>query len=160
MSLAVRFAIYEVPYDHPDAQRLIAEVQAEYVRRYGGPDDSPVDVPQFQPPLGRFAVGYLDTEPVAMGGWRRHDEADPQTSWAVPAAEVKRMYVTDAAYLEDTARSAGIRWLLLETGKVQPEALALYESCGYQRVPPFGYYADGKLAIHLGKNLLDQPSGE
>ena len=165
MSLAVRFAIYEVPYDHPDARRLIAEVQAEYVRRYGGPDDSPVDVLEFQPPLGRFALGYLDTEPVAMGGWRRHDEADPQTSWAVPAAEVKRMYVTEAArgrgyaramlaYLEDTARSAGVRWLLLETGKVQPEALALYESCGYQRVPPFGYYADGKLAIHLGKNLL------
>ncbi len=169
MSLAVPSAIplsiQEVSYDHPDAQRLIAEVQAEYVRRYGGPDDSPVDVLEFQPPLGRFAVGYLDTEPVAMGGWRRHDDADPQTSWAVPAAEVKRMYVTDAArgrgyaravlaYLEDTARSAGVHWLLLETGKVQPEALALYESSGYQRVPPFGYYADGKLAIHLGKDLL------
>jgi GNAT superfamily N-acetyltransferase len=163
-------SIREVSYDHPDAQRLIAEVQAEYVRRYGGPDVSPVDVLEFQPPRGRFAVGYLDSEPVAMGGWRRHDDADPQTSWAVPAAEVKRMYVTDAArgrgyaravlaYLEDTARGAGVRWLLLETGRVQPEALALYESSGYQRVPPFGYYAEGKLAIHLGKDLLADQAG-
>jgi GNAT superfamily N-acetyltransferase len=162
---ALPFSICEVGYDHPDAQRLIAEVQAEYVRRYGGPDSAPVDVLEFQPPLGRFAVGYLGTEPVAMGGWRRHDDTDPQTSWAVPAAEVKRMYVTDAArgrgyaravlaYLEDTARAAGVRWLLLETGQVQPEAIALYESSGYQRVPPFGYYAEGELAIHLGKDLL------
>jgi GNAT superfamily N-acetyltransferase len=172
-SRAIPFSIQEVGYDHPDAQRLIAEVQAEYVKRYGGPDVSPVDVLQFQPPLGRFAVGYLDTEPVAMGGWRRHDDADPQTSWAVPAAEVKRMYVTDTArgrgyaravlaYLEDSARGAGVRWLLLETGRVQPEALALYESSGYQRVPPFGYYAEGKLAIHLGKDLLagQPPTGQ
>ena len=34
--------IREVGYDHPDAELLIAEVQAEYVVRYGGPDDSPV----------------------------------------------------------------------------------------------------------------------
>jgi len=157
-------SISEVGYDHPDAQRLIAEVQAEYVQRYGGPDASPVEVREFQPPLGRFAVGYLGAQPVAMGGWRRHDD-DPLASWASPAAEVKRMYVTGSArgrgfaravlaYLEDTARRDGARWLLLETGKVQPEALALYESSGYQPVPPFGYYAEGKLAIHLGKDLL------
>lgn len=168
--IAIRFSVHDVGYDHPDAQRLIEEVQGEYVRRYGGPDVSPIDVTEFQAPRGRFAIGYLGSEPVAMGGWRRHDDADPQTSWAVPAAEVKRMYVTDAArgrgyaravlaYLEDTARAAGVRWVLLETGRVQPEALALYESSGYRRVPPFGYYAEGKLAIHLGKDLLaDQPA--
>ena len=163
----------EVGYDHPDAQRLIAEVQAEYVQRYGGPDSSPVDPRDFQPPQGLFAVGYLAGEPVATGGWRRHHDEDRQTSWAAPAAEVKRMYVTTTrrgrgyaramlAYLEDTARQAGVRWLLLETGSRQPEAVALYLSCGYQPVPPFGYYAERKLAIHLGKDLLTtggEPAG-
>jgi GNAT superfamily N-acetyltransferase len=164
-SLPIRLSIKEVGYDHPDAQRLIAEVQAEYVQRYGGPDSSPVDPLEFQPPQGLFAVGYLGAEPVAMGGWRRHDDEHPQTSWAAPSVEVKRMYVTVAtrgrgharamlAYLEDTARRAGARWLLLETGSRQPEAVQLYQSCGYQPVPPFGYYADRELAIHLGKDLL------
>lgn len=162
---AVPFAISLVGYDHPDAQRLIEEVQAEYVRRYGGPDSAPVDPLEFRPPRGLFAVGYLGAEPVAMGGWRRHDDADPQTSWAAPVVEVKRMYVAAGArgrgyaramlaHLEDTARQAGARWLLLETGSKQPEAVALYRSCGYQPVPPFGYYADRPLAIHLGKDLL------
>ncbi|HEX8078746.1 MAG TPA: GNAT family N-acetyltransferase [Jatrophihabitans sp.] len=163
-SPAIRLSVHDVGYDHPDARRLIAEVQAEYVQRYGGPDSSPVDPMEFQPPQGLFAVGYLGAEPVAMGGWRRHDDEHPQTAWAAPVAEVKRMYVSTAArgrgyartvlaYLEDTAREAGVRWLLLETGSRQPEAVALYLSCGYQPVPRFGYYADRELAIHLGKDL-------
>jgi GNAT superfamily N-acetyltransferase len=161
------FSIRAVGYDHPDAQRLIAEVQAEYVWRYGGPDSSPVDPAQFRPPQGLFAVGYLDAEPVAMGGWRRQDARDPQTSWAQPAVEVKRMYVASAArgrgyartmlaYLEDTARQNGARWLLLETGQRQPEAVELYRSCGYQPVPAFGHYAETELSIHLGKQLQAQ----
>lgn len=163
-SPSTRFSFSEVGYDHPDAQRLIAEVQAEYVQRYGGPDSSPVDPLEFRPPRGLFVVGYLDAEPVAMGGWRRHDDEHPQTSWAAPAVEVKRMYVAASArgqgyarltlaHLEDTARRAGVRWVLLETGSRQPEAVQLYRSCGYQPVPRFGYYADRDLAIHLGKDL-------
>jgi GNAT superfamily N-acetyltransferase len=164
-SLSTRLSITEVSYDHPDAQRLIAEVQDEYVQRYGGPDSSPMDPLEFQPPQGLFLVGYVGSEPVAMGGWRRHEDGHPQTSWAAPVVEVKRMYVTAAwrgrgyaramlAQLEDTARDAGARWLVLETGHRQPEAVQLYQSCGYQPVPPFGHYADRPLAIHLGKDLL------
>lgn len=164
-----RLSIREVGYDHPDAQRLIAEVQAEYVVRYGGPDASPMDPLEFRPPQGLFLVGYADGEPVATGGWRRHDDEHPQTAWAAPMVEIKRMYVTAAARgrgharamlarLEETARDAGARWLLLETGQRQPEAVQLYRSCGYQPVPPFGYYADRPLAIHLGKDLLTAPA--
>ena len=156
--------IRNVGYDHPDSERLIAEVQAEYVIRYGGPDASPVDPTRFADPHGVFAVGYLDGEPVAMGGWRRHDPADPATGWAAPAAEIKRMYVADAArgrgfarallaHLERTSREQGIAWLLLETGLMQPEAISLYESAGYRPVPPFGHYADSTHSVHLGKQL-------
>ncbi|HEX8767021.1 MAG TPA: GNAT family N-acetyltransferase [Jatrophihabitans sp.] len=164
-ALSTRLSIAEVGYDHPDAQRLIAEVQDEYVQRYGGPDASPMDPLEFQPPQGLFLVGYLDGVPVATGAWRRHGAEHPETSWAAPSVEVKRMYVTAAArgqgharamlaHLEDTARQAGARWLLLETGHRQPEAVQLYQSCGYQPVPRFGHYADRPLAIHLGKDLL------
>jgi GNAT superfamily N-acetyltransferase len=168
-SASSRFVIRQVGYDHPDARRLIAEVQAEYVQRYGGPDSAPVDPLEFAPPQGLFAVGYLDGEPVAMGGWRRQDDEHPQTSWAAPAVEIKRMYVAASArgrgyarltlaHLEETARQSGVRWVLLETGQRQPEAVQLYQSCGYQPVPPFGYYADRELAIHLGKDLLSTAS--
>ena len=161
--------IRDVGYRHPDAGRLIAEVQAEYVVRYGGPDGAGISAGQFDPPDGRFAVGYCDGEPVVMGGWRRLPAEDPVTRWAAPAAELKRMYVVQRmrgagfaramlAYLERTAAEQGIGWLLLETGSKQPEALALYQSSGYADVPPFGHYAGRVLARHLGKKLDQNPA--
>jgi GNAT superfamily N-acetyltransferase len=151
-------------YDHRDAQRLIGDVQQEYVRRYGGPDETPVDAAEFAEPLGLFFVGYQAGEPVAMGGWRRNSSEEPSLDWAAPSAEIKRMYVAHAARgrgyaramlraLEDSALSAGIDWLLLETGNKQPEAIALYRSCGYQEVPAFGHYACASLSVHLGKRM-------
>ena len=132
---------------------LIAEVQAEYVVRYGGPDDTPLDPLMFEPPLGSFYVGYLELDarrrPVATGAWRTHD--DVEVFGTTRTAEVKRMYVApDArgrglaramlAHLERTAAEAGAEAMILETGTAQPEAIALYESSGYTAIPPFGYY--------------------
>lgn len=55
--------------------------------------------------------------------------------------------------LEAAGRKAGYRRLVLETGLVQPEAIALYESAGYEPIPPFGYYADSPLSRSYGKDL-------
>ncbi|MEO6701162.1 MAG: GNAT family N-acetyltransferase [Jatrophihabitantaceae bacterium] len=156
--------IREVGYDHPDAGRLTTEVQQMYVQRYGGPDESPIEPAEFRLPNGLFAIGYRESVPVAMGGWRLHQPDHPQTSWASPAAELKRMYVAAAArgagfarqmlaFLERTASEHGARWLLLETGSKQPEAIALYRSAGYQPVPVFGHYADFQTSVHLGKQV-------
>ncbi|WP_253891314.1 GNAT family N-acetyltransferase [Actinokineospora diospyrosa] len=142
-------------YAHPDAVKLIAEVQQEYVIRYGGVDETPVDPAEFTPPSGLFLVGYLDDVPVASGGWRVHDE---QT------AEMKRLYVNPTARgrglaravlaeLERTAVERGLRRLILETGTKQPEAIELYLTSGYAPIPPFGHYADSPNARHLGKIL-------
>ncbi len=143
-------------YDHPDAVALIAEVQQEYVVRYGEEDLTPVDPAQFAPPLGLFLVAYVDGVPAACGGWRAHGSD----------VELKRMYVTPAhrgrglaravlAELERRALDAGFRRVILETGRRQPEAIALYESSGYEPVPGFGYYAEAPEAVHLGKQLLE-----
>jgi GNAT superfamily N-acetyltransferase len=146
--------IEEVGYDHPDAAQLIAGVQREYAARYGSQDASPADPAEFAAPHGRFLVGYLDGTPVACGGWHALG-AD---------AEIRRMYVSRAARgrgfarailgeLERTALAAGHRRMILETGTVLPEAVALYRSAGYSDIAPFGYYADAPLSVHLGKPL-------
>src|SRR4051812_28315273 len=58
----------EEPFDGSSARILTAQVQQEYVVRYGGPDSTPVDTTEFAPPRGRFLVGYLDVGPVVMAG--------------------------------------------------------------------------------------------
>jgi GNAT superfamily N-acetyltransferase len=141
---------------------LTAEVQLEYVRRYDSPvgDSAPIDASEFVPPNGLFVVGLDDGVPVAMGGWRRYGP-DGDT---VGVGELKRMYVRESArgrgisrlllaHLEHSALAAGITRLVLETGTEQPEAIALYRSCGYVDVEPFGHYVGYDDSVHLGKNL-------
>ncbi|MDR7301132.1 GNAT family N-acetyltransferase [Haloactinomyces albus] len=136
-------------YDHPDAKRLIDEVQQEYVVRYGEQDTTPIDVGEFASPRGLFLLGYRDGQAVASGGWRVHEGDEP--GFRDGDAELKRMYVMPharglglaramLAELERTAARAGRRRMLLETGLQQPEAIGLYESSGYHEVAKFGVY--------------------
>lgn len=138
-------------YEDPPAATLIAALQQEYVIRYGGHDVTAVSPTEFAPPRGLFLVGYADGRAVACGGWRAHD--GPAPDFEDGDAEVKRMYVDPAARghgyarailaeLERTAAAAGRRRIVLETGSRQPEAVALYRSCGYLPMRNFSKYRD------------------
>ena len=153
--------LHPVPYGHPDAVALIAQVQEEYVVRYGGPDETPVDPAMFVPPEGLFLVGYLDGVPVGTGAWRRSPVLALGGSLG---AEIKRMYVVPEqrgtglarrilAELEATAAAAGHDLIVLETGLMQPEAIGLYESSGYLPIPGFGHYAASELNRCFAKRL-------
>ncbi len=143
------------PYADPVVRELEAQVQQEYVRLYGGPDETETDPEQFAPPDGVFVVGWVDGVAVATGGLRRTD---------AESAEIKRMYVVEGhrgrgharavlAWLEAYAAAAGYRRVLLETGTMQPAAIALYGSSGYTRVQGFGHYQDSPLSRAFAKSL-------
>ena len=145
----------KLAYTDPVVRALEAELQQEYVERYGGVDETPIDPAQFAPPDGLFLVGFIGAEPVASGGFRRYDDE---------AAEIKRMYVVEdrrgvgyarrlLAELEARAARAGYRRIVLETGLRQPEAIALYESSGYRPIPDFGFHAGMKLVRSFGREL-------
>lgn len=154
--------IRQVQLSHPDVLTLVDEVQAEYTRRYGGPDSSPLDAGMFDAPLGAFFVGYVDGRPLAMGGWRFR--TDVTAFGRTRPTEIRRMYVGQAArrtglasrilaHLETTAQAAGADLMVLETGIEQPEAIAMYTRHGYQPVEPFGHYMWSPKSRHLGKPL-------
>ena len=160
MNTDLRFE--RVPITHPDAQALIEAVQAEYVVRYGGQDESPIDPADFEDPLGQFFVAYSGGEPVATGAWRR---SSVKALGAEVTAEVKRMYVVPAAqrrgvarrmlrHLEVTAAAAGVEAIVLETGMKQPEAIAFYTSSGYEPIPGFGYYRGSELSRCFGRRII------
>jgi len=150
---AVEFTVASV--ESADAVVLIEAVQREYEVRYGSGDVSELAIAEFASPHRIFLVGRDDGEPVACGGLRLV---------AAALGELKRMYVAPTArrrgiarallrQLEDEARLLGASRLRLETGLNQPEAIALYESAGYQPTEQFGPYAGHVLARHLAKSL-------
>lgn len=145
-------------FDAPESQALIRAALADLGTRYGGNgDDTPVDAAEFGPPAGTFLVAYLDGQPVGCGGWRSHGD-DGET------AELKRMYTAPAARgrgvaravlaaVERSAREQGRKRIILECGDKQPEAIAMYTSAGYERIPNFGFYQDAPGCLSYGRPL-------
>lgn len=136
---SVELTIHQRRYSDPDVVALVELVQAEYVVRYGGPDETPVDPAQFDPPTGVFVVGLLGSTPVACGGWRAYGEG---------TVKLKRMFVVGSARrrgyaarilaeLEQVAAAAGNAGVVLETGTAQPE--------GHRHVSEGGLHADRAL---------------
>lgn len=151
----------------PDAARLVEEVQAEYVTRYGGRDETPLRPDYFEAPDGAFFVGYLEGSAVATGAWRRR--TDVLALGSTSCAEIKRMYVVPGArglglarsmlaHLESTAAAAAAAVMILETGAAQPEAIALYASSGYEPIPGFGFYRDAPLNRCMARRVSGGPA--
>ncbi|MGC5289729.1 GNAT family N-acetyltransferase [Micromonospora sp. DT231] len=148
--------IRAVRFDAPVAQQLIHAALTDLAVRYGGNgDDTPVDATEFEPPDGAFLVAYLAGEPVGCGGWRSH---------GTDCAEVKRMYTAPTARgrgvaravltaVERSAREQGRKRVVLECGDKQPEAIAMYASAGYERIPNFGFYKDEEGCVSFGRTL-------
>lgn len=93
--------------------------------------------------------------PVGCGAFKAFDES---------SVEIKRMYVLPekrgrgiAAQvliaLEDWAAEAGYRRCVLETGRKQPEAIALYIKNGYLPVANYGQYAGVENSLCFEKKL-------
>ena len=100
-------------------------------------------------------VAYADDEPVGCGAFKEY------TSDAV---EIKRMFVQPAhrqrgvaravlAELETWAAELGFANCVLETGKRQPEAIALYQRSGYEFTPNYGQYVGIDNSVCLRKTL-------
>ncbi|MEV4538348.1 GNAT family N-acetyltransferase [Asanoa sp. NPDC049518] len=148
--------IKRLPFTAPESVALVAELMIDLGARYGSSgDDTPVDPTDFDPPGGDFLVAFLDGEPVGCAGWRSHGNGE---------AELKRMYTAPAGRrrgvaravlraIEDSAREAGRKRVILETGDKQPEAIAFYVANGYERIPDFGYYRDSPGVRSYGRTL-------
>jgi len=167
--------IRQTRYGARSAQTLIEAAMAELGERYGGSGDgTPVEAVEFDPPEGCFLVAWMDGEPVACGGWRtlapagelasRPDGLGSDPGVAEDVAEIKRMFTTPTARksgvatvvlrtLEENARAAGMHRVVLETGELQPDAIAFYEKNGYARIANYGFYKDEPGCVSFGRDL-------
>jgi GNAT superfamily N-acetyltransferase len=147
-----------IPFGSPEARALLDAAVAELARRYDAPgDETPISAVEFAPPAGDFLFATADGEPAGCGGWRSCTDNPGD-------AEIKRMYTLPAfrgrgvgravlRAIEDSARASGKRRAILETGLKQPEAIAFYGRCGYERISNFGYYRDHPGCVSFGRDL-------
>lgn len=137
-----------------DFLALVALLNADLAQRDG---DEHAFYHQFNSiqELKHTQVAYENDLAVGCGAIKQFD---------ANAMEVKRMYVlpehrgkkiatTLLLALEQWATELGFDCCLLETGKRQPEAIALYQKNGYAIIPNYGQYAGIANSICFQKNV-------
>lgn len=109
-------------------------------------------------PRGLLLLAHVNGEPAGCGAFRALPDVDYPD-----ACEMKRLYVRASARglglgrllaerLMDSARAAGYQTMLLDTLDDMEAARALYESLGFQEVPP--YYFNPIAGAHYLKAAL------
>jgi putative acetyltransferase len=141
--------------DQPEVIRLIAELDAYQMPLYPAESHHGIDLRALTQPNVLFAV-MRDEDALAFG------------CGAVVIGpnygELKRMFIRPAfrgqgaskillSFLESAALNEGCRYFTLETGISQPEALGLYERCGYSRCEPFGDYKHDPFSVFMHKRI-------
>ena len=100
-------------------------------------------------------VAYENDKPTGCGAIK---EYDPNT------VEIKRMYTSPQsrkkgiatkilAELEKWASELHYKKCVLETGKRQPEAIALYKKNGYRIIPNYGQYGEIENSVCFEKEM-------
>jgi putative acetyltransferase len=140
--------------ENPDFQALVQLLDRELAARDGA--DASFYAQYNKIALIRHVVvAYQADEPVGCGAFKEF-EAD--------AVEIKRMFVQPGhrqrgvaqavlAELEQWAAELSYPSCVLETGKRQPEAIALYERSGYVRTPNYGQYIGMENSVCFRKPL-------
>ena len=140
--------------DNPDFQNLTGELDDELCRIYNTKKE---DYEEYNRITGlpTVVLVYENGVAVACGCFKQFD---------TQRIELKRMFVKPeyrgkgiasvmVAELEKWARELGYPTAILETGKSQPEAIALYRKLGYEDIPHFGEFPEESRSVCLGKNL-------
>ena len=107
--------------------------------------------------IRHVVLAYDNDIPVGCGAIK---EFDPKTM------EIKRMYILPEvrkkgiassilSELEKWSAELSYQKCILETGKKQPEAIALYEKSGYKRIDNYGQYAGIENSLCFEKRFSD-----
>ena len=141
--------------DTDDAIMLIEELEQHLAPFYPATSRHGYSVEKLIKQGVAFFVMRQDDVPAGCGGVQ---------FFGTEYGEVKRMFVRPQfrglglaklmlEHLETYSREHDIQLLRLETGIHQKEAIGLYESVGFRRVPHFGEYVDDPLSIFFEKQI-------
>jgi len=141
------------PPNQPEVVQLIEELDAFQKLLYPPESLHALDIATLSKSTVLFAVARTD-----------HGQAAACGAIVIQAAygEVKRMYTAPAfrgqglarallTFLEAQARNQGCLQFALETGYLQPEAIALYLQCGFRHCGPFGQYREDPNSVFMSK---------
>ncbi len=106
----------------------------------------------------RFFAAKVDGKLMGCGGFRvvGRDYAEIKRIFVDPSARGLGLAKALLNRLESESRLLGVLEMKLETGIYQPEAIGLYERCGYTQCPVFGDYPKNDPYSYFMRKSLDE----
>ncbi len=100
-------------------------------------------------------VAYENNEPVGCGAIKEYDNETMEVKrmFTLPEARGKGIATKVLIELEKWATELSYTKCILETGKRQPEAIALYKKNGYKNIPNYGQYAIMQNSVCFEKQI-------
>jgi putative acetyltransferase len=140
--------------DNSDFIALVKQLDKELWSRYGE-EQSFFDRFNKLDSIKQVVTAYMDDKPVGCGAIKEYssDIAEVKRMYVAPEVRGKGIAVKVLRELEQWASELTFDECILETGVEQPEAIRLYEKCGYAVIPNYGQYAGVKSSVCMGKNL-------
>lgn len=140
--------------DQPEVLHLIDELDAYQKPLYPAESHHGIDLAALLQPQVLFAVARDDTgRAVGCGAvvvTREHGEL--KRMYTLPSHRGQGIARSLLGFLETQARARGCTRFALETGCLQPEAIALYARSGYRQCGPFGSYAEDPNSVFMCKD--------
>lgn len=143
--------------DNHDFKSLVAMLDAELALR-DGEDHAFYNQFNSIQSLEHCLVLYTDDTPVGCGAIKQFDlnAMEVKRMFVVPESRGKSLAKTILSELENWAKELGYTNCILETGKRQPEAIALYQKSGYTIIPNYGQYAGIDNSVCFRKKIAEK----
>lgn len=140
--------------DQPQILALIEELDAYQRPLYPAESHHGIDLVALSRSNVLFAVARASTgEAIGCGAVVLEPEyGELKRMFTKPVARGRGVATMLLTFLESQARQRGCSRFALETGYLQPQAIALYERFGYKRCGPFGKYVEDPTSIFMAKN--------
>ncbi|WP_443945274.1 GNAT family N-acetyltransferase [Pedobacter sp. AW1-32] len=148
------FSLLRTDSDHPDFKSLVVLLDKDLAIRDG---EDHAFYAQYNKiaAIKEVVVAFKDGKAVGCGAFKPFD---------ANSTEIKRMFVHPdfrqqgiakiiLTELESWSKSLDFERCVLETGKKQPEAIALYQKAGYSVIPNYGQYIGIDNSVCLQKIL-------
>jgi GNAT superfamily N-acetyltransferase len=105
--------------------------------------------------LKNVVVAYENDLAISCGAFKSLETGvvEIKRMYTLPEARGKGLATKVLTELEKWAAELGFEKTLLETGKKQPEAIALYGKNGYRIIPNYGQYAGIENSVCFEKSL-------
>lgn len=140
--------------EHQDFQKLVKQLDA-YLAVMDGDEHAFYNQYNKIDSLKNCIVIFDNDEAVACGAIKAFDEKSMEVKrmFTLPEKRGKGLASSILKELETWTKELGYEKTILETGKRQTEAVALYQKCGYKVIPNYGQYAGVENSVCFEKSL-------